>query len=129
MRVYDYLMKRKGVLEDEKSELIIALKKVNAEIEKIQKILDTQENKIDIAYEIFSPKPNTSDWNKEEINRSKKKMEELSLMHSKLDKKIQSIIQELDEVHAVIDEVNTLQLKKNTQKNRTKSTKDTVKCG
>lgn len=125
MRVNDYLSKRKAVLECEKAELITAQKKVNSEIEAIQKMLDSQENKIDIAYEIFSPKSNTSNWNKEEINRGKKKMEDLSQVHLKLDKRIQGIIQELDELNVVIEEVSTLQPKRNVSKSRDKSTKNT----
>ena len=121
MKVKEYFDQRREYLVQEKMRLISIQKEYLSDLDVLEEHLKKEENKIDIGYELFSPKSKQNELGKEEIMHYKKRIEALEKQKSENEKLIQKILEELDQISQAEEELKFYVDKREIQtKNRRK---------
>lgn len=103
--IKQYLMERVENLEKEKIMLNAAIAQNKTEVQATEdKVREIQE-KIDDAYQIFSPKPRNRDMDRTEIAVLGEKKAELQILQSANEKKLAAVEQEQIQVRAYIEQL------------------------
>lgn len=103
--IKQYLMERVENLEKEKIMLNAAIAQNKTEVQATEdKVREIQE-KIDDAYQIFSPKPRNRDMDRTEIAVLGEKKTELQILQSANEKKLAAVEQEQIQVRAYIEQL------------------------
>ncbi len=100
----EYLYKRLDSLSEEKVVLITKINKIAIEIEEVEGMIDDMSRELDIAFEIFSPKPKKNDFNKKEIERLENRKEELTALRDEFVQQCMIVEEDIVEIRESLGE-------------------------
>lgn len=95
-RAESYLYDRLDLLSDEKVILITKINKIDLEVEETILKIDELKQKIDDAFEVFSPRSKKNDFVKNEIVTFQNRLEDLNLLKREYDEQIKLIDDDVD---------------------------------
>lgn len=99
-----YLYKRLDALSEEKVILITKINKIAIEIEEVDGTIEEMSKDMDVAYEIFSPKPKKNDFNKKEIDRLLSRKDELETLRDEFVKQCMTVEEDIVEIRDSLGE-------------------------
>lgn len=103
-KIEKYLYKRLDYLSEEKVNLITKINKVALEIEEVEQKIVEMSNDMDLAFEIFSPKPKKNDFNRKEIEKLEVRKEELVSLRDEFVKQCMTVEEDIVEVKESLGE-------------------------
>ncbi len=103
-KVEKYLYKRIDALSEEKVVLITKINKIAIEIEEVEVAIEEMSREMDVAYEIFSPKPKKNDFNKKEIDRLIGRKSELETLRDEFVKQCMVVEEDIVEIKESLGE-------------------------
>lgn len=103
-KVEKYLYKRIDELSEEKVVLITKINKIAIEIEEVEGMIDEISGELDIAFEMFSPKPKKNDFNRSEIDRLTKRKDELIDLRDEFVKQCMVVEEDIAEIRESMGE-------------------------
>ena len=103
-KVEKYLYKRIDSLSEEKVVLITKINKIAIEIEEVEQKMEEMSKDLDMAFEIFSPKPKKNDFNRNEIEKLGRRKEELINLRDEFVKQCMTVEEDIVEIRESLGE-------------------------
>jgi len=103
-KIEKYLHKRVNDLTEEKVLLITKINKITIELEEVDEMISHISNDLDMAFEIFSPKPKKNDFSREEINKLTKRKNELESLRDEFVNQCMVLEEDIAQIEEALDE-------------------------
>jgi len=99
-----HIHKRVNDLTEEKVLLITKINKITIELEEVDEMISHISNDLDMAFEIFSPKPKKNDFSREEINKLTKRKNELESLRDEFVNQCMVLEEDIAQIEEALDE-------------------------